>query len=68
MPQFFLPPEGAATPVVFTAEQIAMIRALDPATAEKLGSFDNVQRAEVKEKLEAAAPKKTARDRLGEAA
>lgn len=48
---YFLPPEGAATPVVFTAAQIEMLRALDPALADKIGLLNNLQRAEVKDVL-----------------
>lgn len=49
--QFFLPPYGAAMPVMFSNEQLALLRALNPNLADQLATLDNVQRAEVKEAL-----------------
>lgn len=49
--QFFLPPYGAALPVVFSNEQLAILRALNPVLADQLATLDNVQRGEVKEAL-----------------
>lgn len=49
--QYHLPPAGAAHPVLFSDEQIAILRLIAPEVAEKLGSLSNVQRADVKEIL-----------------
>lgn len=49
--QYHLPPVGAAMPVTFNEEQIAAIRALDPALADMLGSLGNAERALVKDTL-----------------
>ena len=46
---FFMPPIGAARPVAFTDEQIALLRQLDPKLADMLGTLPNEVRAEVKE-------------------
>lgn len=48
---FFLPPFGAALPVMFSTEQLALVRALNPVLADQLATLDNVQRAEVKDAL-----------------
>jgi hypothetical protein len=56
--QFFLPPAGAAAPVTFSDDQIAVLRALNPAIAEMLATLNNTQRASVKATLTGEAPKK----------
>lgn len=56
--QFFLPPAGAATPVVFTDEDIAKLREASPELAAKLGLLSNEDRAQVKEILSEKKPKK----------
>ena len=48
----FLPPAGAALPVAFSAEQIALLRELSPEIADRLGTLSNVARAEVREILD----------------
>ena len=48
--QFFMP-ETAGAAVVFSEDQIAMLRALDPALAERLSTLTNTQRSDVKEIL-----------------
>lgn len=50
--QFFLPPYGAAMPVMFTDAQIAVLKSIVPDLADRLGTLDNVQRAQVKQTLE----------------
>lgn len=49
--QYYLPPEGAGLPVTFTAEQLAVLRSIDPETADMVGAMSNRQRADVKEVL-----------------
>lgn len=49
--EFFLPPEGAATGVVFSDEDLALVRVKAPEVAEMLGLMSNEQRAQAKEKL-----------------
>lgn len=49
--QFFLPPYGAALPVTFSVEQLAIIRAASPALADQLCTLTNAQRSDVKEAL-----------------
>ena len=49
--QFFLPPMGAGLPVVFSDEQMAVLRALNPDLASMLATLTNDQRAQVKEAL-----------------
>ena len=49
--QIYLPPNMAGLPVVFSAEQIAIIRLCNPQLADMLGTLTNVQRAEVKDAL-----------------
>ena len=51
--QFYFPRGDVGVAVTFSDEQIAVLRALDPALADKLGMLSNVQRAEVKEILTA---------------
>ena len=53
----YLPPNGAGLPVVFSAEQIAIIAALNPQLAAQLGTLTNVQRAEIKDVISAYAAK-----------
>lgn len=50
--QFFLPPYGAAMPVMFTDAQIAVLKSIVPDLADRLGTLDNVERAQVKQTLE----------------
>lgn len=50
--QFFLPPYGAAMPVIFSDAQIAALKAIVPDLADRLASLSNVERAQVKETLE----------------
>jgi hypothetical protein len=50
---FFLPPYGAGLPVTFSAEQLALLRQMNPALADMLGTLDNRERAEVKDALNA---------------
>lgn len=52
--QFFLPPYGAAMPVTFTDAQIAVLKSIVPDLANRLGTLDNVQRAQVKDTLDGA--------------
>lgn len=47
----FLPPAGAAIPVTFSNEQLAMLRLLNPQLADMLATLTNVQRAQVKDTL-----------------
>ena len=49
--QFFMPPFSAALPVAFSAEQLAYLRSVAPDIADRIGTLDNVQRAEVKEAI-----------------
>lgn len=49
--QFYFGPPNAGLPVTFSDEQIALLRAVDPAFADRLGSLTNVQRSEVKDVL-----------------
>src|SRR5258706_4691380 len=56
---FFLPPYGAEQPVTFNDDQIAVIRALNPALAEQLGTMSNEARKKVKEALAATSPQQT---------
>lgn len=48
---FFMPPAGAARPVAFSDEQIALLRQLNPELANMLGTLPNEARAEVKTAL-----------------
>lgn len=50
--QFFLPPLGAALPVTFSNEQLAVLRSLNPGLADMLGTLSNVDRAQVKDALD----------------
>jgi hypothetical protein len=47
--QFFLPPAGKGTPVVFSDAQVAAIRAIDPKLADKLALLTNAERRAVAE-------------------
>jgi hypothetical protein len=60
--QFYLPPVGAAAPVTFSDQQIAVLRALNPAIADMLATLDNTQRAAVKKALDV--PPVTAKKRV----
>ncbi len=51
---YYLPPYGAERAVVFSAEQIALLRALNPKLADMLGTLSNGDRATVKQTLDAA--------------
>jgi len=53
---FFMPPQGAAPSVTFSAEQIALLRELDPKLAGMLATLPNEARAEVKAIVEKADP------------
>ena len=48
---YFLPPEGAGLPVVFSDEQMAFLRQLNPVLADSLALLSNTQRAQVKDTL-----------------
>lgn len=50
----YLPPAMTGRPVVFTAEQIAVLKSHDPKLAEILGSLNNEQRATVKDLVKSA--------------
>lgn len=50
---FFLPPFNAGLPVTFSEEQLAVLRQLNPALADMLGTLTNHERAEVKDALNA---------------
>jgi hypothetical protein len=52
--QFYLPPLMTGLPVTFNAEQIALVRLLNPQLADMLGTLDNTQRADVKSLVETA--------------
>ena len=49
-----MPPPGVGQATVFTDEQIAMLRALNPQLADQISLLNNVQRMEVKEVLSQA--------------
>lgn len=49
---FFLPPYGAALPVTFSNEQLAVIRLASPALADQLATLTNEQRAGIKDALD----------------
>lgn len=55
---FFLPPSGAATPVMFTDAQIAALKAIAPDVADRLATLTNVERAQVKDTLGGSEVKK----------
>lgn len=50
----FMPPPGVGQATVFSDEQIAMLRALNPQLADQICLLNNVQRMEVKEVLSQA--------------
>lgn len=52
---FFLPPFGAALPVTFTNEQLAVIRQASPGLADQLATLTNAERATVKDALTSGA-------------
>ena len=53
---FYLPPPDAALGVTFTEAEMAALRTLNPALAEKLALYTNAERAEVKTVLTGGVP------------
>lgn len=52
--QYYMPPVDAALPVMFSAEQLAILEKLNPAIREQLATLDNTQRASVKDLVNTA--------------
>jgi len=50
--EYFMPPPGVAPAVVFSEEEMSLIRDLNPGLADKLALLTNTQRAEVKRVLQ----------------
>jgi len=51
---YYLPPMGAGQPVIFSAAQIELLRALNPGLADTIGALSNVERGQVKDVLQQA--------------
>lgn len=49
---FFMPPEGAGIPVMFSNEQLAFLRTISPDLADQVGLMSNDQRRQVKQVLD----------------